>query len=109
MGNFASLTAISIVSLAAAAGFRGVELVRDVGDVRGGVFFPAVPELGAFSFNIVTGALSLALVALIQGAGVSQSVPNPDAAQGNLSRDFIAQGAGNIASGLFAACRSADR
>lgn len=38
---------------------------------------------------------------LVQGAGVSQSVPNPDGSRRSTSRDFIAQGAANVASGLF--------
>jgi SulP family sulfate permease len=41
------------------------------------------------------------VVILVQGAGVSQSVPNPDGSRRSTSRDFIAQGAGNVASGFF--------
>jgi sulfate permease, SulP family len=51
----------------------------------------------------VTGALAVAVVILVQGAGVSQSVPNPDGARRNMSRDFVAQGAANVASGCFGA------
>lgn len=101
VGSFSSLVAIIVVSvIALVPRLEGVRLVRDVGDV-GGSLIPALPVLSAFSIDIVTGALSLALVVLIQGAGVSQSVPNPDASRNNLSRDFIAQGAANIAAGLF--------
>jgi sulfate permease, SulP family len=45
--------------------------------------------------------LAVSVVILVQGAGVSQSVPNPDESRRSASRDFIAQGAANVASGLF--------
>ena len=38
---------------------------------------------------------------LVQGAGVSQSVPNPGGRPSDSSRDFLAQGVANVASGLF--------
>ena len=38
---------------------------------------------------------------LVQGAGVAQSVPNPDGRPSSASRDFTAQGVANVASGLF--------
>ena len=50
---------------------------------------------------MITGALAVAVIILVQGAGVSQSVPNPDGSRRSASRDFIAQGAANVASGLF--------
>ena len=50
---------------------------------------------------MVTGALAVAAIILVQGAGVSQSVPNPDGSRRSMSRDFIAQGAANVASGFF--------
>ena len=42
-------------------------------------------------------ALSLAIIGLIQGAGVSQGTPNPDGKFPNVSRDFFGQGAANLA------------
>jgi SulP family sulfate permease len=44
-------------------------------------------------------ALSLALVGLVQGAGISANFPNPDGSYPDASRDFIGQGIANIASG----------
>ena len=38
---------------------------------------------------------------LVQGAGVAESAPNPDSSRSDPNRDFIAQGAGNIAASLF--------
>jgi SulP family sulfate permease len=42
-------------------------------------------------------AFSIAIIGLIQGAGVSQGYPNPDGKFPNVSRDFLGQGAANIA------------
>ena len=42
----------------------------------------------------------MAVIILVQSAGVSQSVPNPDGSARNLSRDFAAIGAANVVSGL---------
>ena len=35
------------------------------------------------------------LALIVQGAGVSQSVPNPDGTRRSTSRDIVAQGAAN--------------
>ena len=37
----------------------------------------------------------------MQGAGVAESAPNPDGTPADANQDFIAQGVGNLASGLF--------
>ena len=47
------------------------------------------------------GALSVAALVLIQGAGVAESAPNPDGTRAETNRDFVAQGVGNLLSGLF--------
>src|SRR6185436_10482313 len=51
--------------------------------------------------GVVTGALAIAAIVLVQGAGVSQSVPNPDGSRRSMSRDFIGQGIANLASGVM--------
>lgn len=102
LGNSGSLVAIVFPSLLAVLfGLRSVEIVQDVGDIPSGVPTPFLPVLSDISLDVLTGALSVAVVVLVQGAGVSQSVPNPDGSRSNASRDFLAQGAANVASGLF--------
>jgi SulP family sulfate permease len=54
----------------------------------------AVPEL-------LVPAVSLAFVGLVQGAGISASFPNPDGTYPDASRDFVGQGAANVASGVL--------
>ena len=102
LGNFGRLIAIVIPSvLALIFHLDSVQIVRDVGEIPKGIPLPHLPLLSAFSFEVVTGALALAVIILVQGAGVSQSVPNPDGSRRSMSRDFIAQGMANAASGLF--------
>jgi SulP family sulfate permease len=50
---------------------------------------------------VVSGAFAVAALVLIQGAGVSEAAPNPDGSRSEPNQDFIAQGAGNLLSGLF--------
>jgi SulP family sulfate permease len=102
LGNFGRLAAIAIPSLLAASlGLSDVEIVEDVGEIPPGIPLPFLPSLSSLDFDVITGALAVALVILVQGAGVSQSVPNPDGSRRSTSRDFIAQGAANVASALF--------
>ena len=56
--------------------------------------FSLVPQL-------FLGSVSVALVALAQGAGISTAVPNPDGSKASLSRDFIGEGLGNLAGSFF--------
>lgn len=102
VGNFGRLVAIVVPSvLLPVLQIDSVEIVKDVGDIPGGVPLPVLPPLSALSFDVATGALAVAVVILVQGSGVSQSVPNPSGATRSTSRDFVAQGAANIASGFF--------
>jgi SulP family sulfate permease len=72
-----------------------------VGEIPQGLPMPALPQLGELSFDLVSGAFAVAALVLIQGAGVSESAPNPDGSRAEPNRDFLAQGVGNVLSGLF--------
>jgi SulP family sulfate permease len=99
--NIGRLVAIVIPSvIVALLGMGSVRVVSDVGEITGGIPSPALPSFGN-AVNVVTGALSVAIVTLVQGVGVSQSVPNREGPRTNVSRDFLAQGVANIASGVF--------
>jgi SulP family sulfate permease len=101
LGNFGRLVAIIVPSaLVALLGLESVQIVQDVGNIPRGFPLPRMPSFSAMSPEVVTGALAVAAVILVQGTGVSQSVPNPDGARRSTSRDFIAQGAANLASGF---------
>ncbi len=51
------------------AGASSVARVGDAGDIPRGVPVPHLPDLGLFSFSLVTGALAVAAIVLVQGAG----------------------------------------
>jgi len=102
LGNFGRLASIVIPSaLVALFGLNSVQIVRDVGDIPSGIPLPHLPLFSGMSLEVLTGAFAVAVITLVQGAGVSQSVPNPDGSRRSISRDFVAQGAANAASGLF--------
>lgn len=82
-------------------GTEGVLRVDDVGAIPTGIPLPQLPQLSSFTFAVVTGALAVAVIVLVQGAGVSESSPNLDGSRSDSNQDFISQGAGNIAAGLF--------
>ncbi len=79
--------------------------------------FSAVPTVGSLSaiprelpdlvlpqlsliWSLWLPALSIAIIGLVQGAGVSQGTPNPDGRYPDVSRDFLGQGAANMATSL---------
>ncbi len=83
------------------AGADSVARVGDAGEIPRGIPLPHLPDLRFFSFSLVTGALAIAAIILVQGAGVAEAAPNPDGAPSDTNRDIIAQGAGNLASGFL--------
>ena len=102
LGAYSSLIALAIPT-AAVIGLEAdtVQRVRDVGEIPQGLPMPAFPQLSELSIDLVSGALAVAALVLIQGAGVSESAPNPDGSRAEPNRDFLAQGVGNVLSGLF--------
>jgi sulfate permease, SulP family len=97
-----SLFALVIPTLIiAAVGADSVARVGDAGGIPRGIPLPHLPDFRLFSFSLVTGALAVAAIVLVQGAGVAEAAPNPGEARPRPNQDIIAQGAGNLASGLF--------
>jgi sulfate permease, SulP family len=83
------------------AGADSVARVGDTGKIPRGIPVPQLPNFGLFSFSLITGALAVAAIILVQGAGVAEAAPNSDGTPSDINRDIIAQGAGNLASGFF--------
>jgi SulP family sulfate permease len=83
------------------AGASSVARVGDAGGIPPGIPLPHLPDVRLFSFSLVTGALAVAAIVLVQGAGVAEAAPNPGDARPNPNQDIIAQGAGNLASAFF--------
>ena len=78
-----------------------VLLVADEGSIPMGIPMPALPHLRYLTIDLLTGALAVAALVLVQGAGVSESAPNPNGEPTAPNRDFIAQGIGNVTASLF--------
>jgi SulP family sulfate permease len=96
-----ALVALIIPTAAVAlAGAASVARVGDAGDIPPGIPLPRLPDFGLVSLSLVTGALAVAAIVFVQGAGVAEAAPNPDG-QPRPDTDIVAQGAGNLVSGLF--------
>ncbi|CAM2989486.1 SulP family inorganic anion transporter [Prescottella defluvii] len=99
---FGSLVALVVPSaVVIGLGWDSVARVSDVGTIPTGLPLPGLPDLGAFSPELVTGAVAVAVIVLVQGAGVAEAAPNRDGSRSAPNTDFSAQGIGNIGSALF--------
>ncbi len=81
-------------------GTDSVAMVSDIGKVPSSLPLPVLPELALLP-KLLIPALSLAFVGLVQGASITQSVPNPDGNYPDASGDFVGQGAASIVAGIF--------
>ena len=97
---YASIIAL-VVPTVLVLGIDNIARVEDVGEIPSGLPIPALPDFGLLTPQLIFAALAIAVIVLVQGAGVAESAPNRDGTVSNPDRDFIAQGAGNLASGLF--------
>jgi SulP family sulfate permease len=94
------LAILNIPQLPTAALFDQVQTVGDITTIPRSLPRLVLPN-PSFILPMLLPALSLAIIGLIQGAGVSQGTPNPNGKFPNVSRDFFGQGAANIAAGFF--------
>ncbi len=100
VGPYASIIALAIPTVLV-LGIDSVAKVEDVGDIPSGIPLPALPDLSVINGDLILVAFAIAAIVLVQGSGVAESAPNRDGTMSDPNRDFIAQGAGNIASGFF--------
>ncbi|MFD7292420.1 SulP family inorganic anion transporter [Streptomyces sp. NPDC059897] len=103
--SVALLVAMVVVSVGVAVAGTDVELVRDIAHIPGALPTFSAPDLSALP-DLLTGACSVALVALAQAAGISPSMPNPDGSRSDVNADFRSQGYANVLGGLFQALPS---
>lgn len=90
------LVILSLPAMPTAAYFEGVPTVGDIAFIHRSLPELAMPQLSLF-LSLLLPAFSVAIIGLIQGAGVSQGTPNPNGRYPDVSRDFLGQGAANIA------------
>ncbi len=81
-------------------GLSGVVVLDDLGVAVDGLPTPVWPDVSATP-DLILPAVALAVVALVQGAGISANFVNPDGRPSDPSRDFAGQGAANVASGFL--------
>ncbi|MEU8883264.1 SulP family inorganic anion transporter [Streptomyces hydrogenans] len=107
----ALLIARVTVSVAVALPAADGELVRDIAAITStppsftAPDLTAAPDLSAAP-HLLRGAVSVALVALAQAAGIAPCMPNPDGTRSDINGDFRSQGYANLAGGLFQALPS---
>src|SRR5690606_13978775 len=101
LGNVGILAAIAVPSLlVAVGGIKNVRTVSDVGAIACGIPMPRMPSF-VQALEVLLGAFAVAVGISVQAAGVSQSVPDPNGPRPSLSRDFVAIGVANAATGLL--------
>jgi sulfate permease, SulP family len=102
LATISSVIALVIPSvLVPLLGWEQVQRVADVSPIPRGIPTPGIPAFTLMTPALVGAAFALAVIIAVQGAGVSQSLENPDDSPVNPSRDLAAQGAANVASGLL--------
>jgi SulP family sulfate permease len=76
--------------------WTSVPLVGTTNTIPRGIPRLVLPDLADFS-RLAFAAVGIAMVAMIQGAGIGQTTPNPDGRYPDPSRDFVGQGVANVA------------
>lgn len=101
LGSLGLVVAI-VVGSAAPALIPGLDVpvLAGLAEVPQALPVPVLPSIAAVG-SLLVPAASLAFVGLVQGAAISQSLPNPDGTYPDASRDFTGQGVANVVSGLF--------
>lgn len=90
------LALLTYPSLPTASYFATIPTVGDVTAIPRSLPEFTIPETSLL-LSLLLAAFSVAIIGLIQGAGVSESIPNPGGKYPDVSRDFLGQGAANIA------------
>ena len=99
---FAMALALLVMTVAVGAARRwtSVAVVGDIAPIPRALPWPQLPDFSLVPALLVP-ALSLVIIGLVQGAGISRTVPNADGSFGDTSRDFVGQGVANVFSGCF--------
>jgi len=101
VNTVSALVALIIPTLVVVLAGANVVRVDDQGAIPRSLPLPTLPDLGLLSFDLVANAFAIAVIVLVQGAGVSESAPNAAGRPSNMNQDFVAQGVGNLAAGLL--------
>jgi SulP family sulfate permease len=101
--RMASIISLLVMSVVVYVLSLSVTLVGDIADIPGFPDSLPLPKLPDFSLipDLALGSVSVAIVALVQGAGISTAYPNPDKSKSSQSRDFLGEGLGNLVGSFF--------
>lgn len=98
---FSMLVALVVAALLVPLlGLDAVALVGDTSEIPAGLPQPYLP-VPILDLELIVSAMAVGIIGLVQGAGISSSYPNPDGKYPDVSRDFVGQGAANLAVSLF--------
>ncbi|GAA4361589.1 SulP family inorganic anion transporter [Angustibacter luteus] len=98
---WSSLAAVTIPTVAALLlNADSVQLIADSGAIPSGLPPLAFPRLSDVTPQVLSGALAVAVIVLVQGAGVAEAAPNKGDVPADTNADFVAQGVANVASSL---------
>ena len=101
LANFSMILAMVVASAAVLLlGWTSVALIGDIADIPRSLPIPKLPDPRLVP-ALIGPAIAIAIIGLVQGAGVGRGVPNPDGSSPDPSRDFDGQGLANIAAGFF--------
>ena len=100
LGPLGMVVAIVVTSAAVPVLGMDVAQLRDIADIPNSLPRPMLPLLSAVP-SLIIPALSLAFIGLVQGAGISANFPEENGDYPDASRDFVGQGAANVAVGFF--------
>ncbi|MEZ4517954.1 MAG: SulP family inorganic anion transporter [Chloroflexota bacterium] len=101
LSNFSMLIALIVAGIIVLLFNLGsVKLVGDTGEIPSGFPLPSIP-VPLLDPQLIFAGVAIAIIGMVQGAGISSSYPNPDGKYPDVSRDFLGQGIANLAVGLF--------
>ena len=88
-----ALTLVVMTVAVALFDLSSVAVVGDIAPIPRSLPWPHLPDF-SLAPALLLPALSLVIIGLVQGAGISRTVPNADGSFGDTSRDFVGQGVG---------------
>src|SRR5690606_5157577 len=104
--SVATLVALTVSAiLVSVLGWHDVALVRDLSPVPNSLPGFVLPNL-AYVPDLVTAAFAVALLAALQGTGITRGIPQPDGSLADTERDLLGQGAANLVGSFFQAMPS---
>ncbi len=94
-----AIALVATTALVTMLSLEGIATVGDTTEVPRSFVSLHLPDLMLIP-RLILPALAISIIVLVQGSGVSQSVPNPDGEYPDPNGDFKGQGIANVATGF---------